>query len=171
MPQADDPELFTTSCDESDDDSEVDVISEVEVNSPAPVIKAGAAPSTLKVQISFFDDCGVAELAQAINLDLPGIVKPTKRVEKSPLTDANNNPKEAIKTASNPTTSKSRKEQLLAKMPLLAKENALRRQLLSQHAALARSQHALKLRQQRTKLYTAHKLKRGSILSGNQPFG
>ena len=170
VPQADDPELFTTSCDESDDDSEVDVISEVEVNSPAPVIKAGAAPSTLKVQISFFDDCGVAELAQAINLDLPGIVKPTKRVEKSPLTDANNNPKEAIKTASNPTTSKSRKEQLLAKMPLLAKENALRRQLLSQHAALARSQHALQLRQQRTKLYTAHKFKRGSILSGNQPF-
>ena len=164
MPQADDPDLFTTSCDESDEDHEVEVIS------PTPVTKADAASPLPKVKFNFFDECGVVELAQKIDLDLSGIVKPTQKESKEPITDANNNEKEAIKTAQRPTTSESRKERLLAKMPLLAKENALRRQLLSQHAALARSQHALKLRQQRTKLYTAHKLKRGSILSGNQPF-
>ena len=56
------------------------------------------------------------------------------------------------------------------KLSAMEKENALRRQLLSQHAALARSQHALKLRQERTKLYTAHKFKLGAILSSHQPF-
>ena len=164
VPQADDPDLFTTSCDESDEDHEVEVIS------PTPVTKADAASPLPKVKFNFFDECGVVELAQKIDLDLSGIVKPTQKESKEPITDANNNEKEAIKTAQRPTTSESRKERLLAKMPLLAKENALRRQLLSQHAALARSQHALQLRQQRTKLYTAHKFKRGSILSGNQPF-
>ena len=59
---------------------------------------------------------------------------------------------------------------LLQKLSAMEKENALRRQLLSQHAALARSQHALKLRKERTKLYTAHKFKLGAILSSHQPF-
>ena len=50
------------------------------------------------------------------------------------------------------------------------KENALRRQIISQQAALSRAQHALHLRQHRTKLYTFHKFRLGSILSSHQPF-
>ena len=44
---------------------------EVEVISPTPPIsKAGAAPSVPKMEFNFFDDCGVAELAQKINQGL-----------------------------------------------------------------------------------------------------
>ena len=139
--------------------------------SPPPIIKAdAAAPTVTKVDLDFFNDCGVSELAQKINLDLSGTPKPFEKSRKEPIkADTNNNQKEAIKTA---TTSKSisRKEQLLVKLKLLEKENALRHQLLYQQAALERSQHALKLSQQRTKLYTCHKFKLGPILSGNQPF-
>ena len=115
--QADDLDLFSTSCDED---------SEVEVISPPPAIKAGAAPPTPKVQFNFFDECGVTELAQKISLDLSGIVKPTKgslhvtfpkKSLKEPMTDANNNQKEAIKTALKPISS-GRKEQLLTKIDL-----------------------------------------------------
>ena len=145
---------------------------EISAPSPPPFIKADAAapPTVTKVQFDFFNDCGVSELAQKINLDLSGTSKPFEKSRKEPIkADTNNNQKEAIKTA---TTSKSisRKEQLLVKLKLLEKENALRHQLLYQQAALERSQHALKLSQQRTKLYTCHKFKLGPILSGNQPF-
>ena len=140
--------------------------------SPPPIIKAATAPTTsiTKVDLNFFNDCGVAELARKINLDLTGIPNKKEKSQKEPITtDANNNPKEAIKTAPK-SKSICRKEQLHAKLKLLEKENALRHQLLSQQAALARSQHALKLCQQRTKLYTCHKFKLGSILSCNMPF-
>ena len=76
------------------------------------------ATTVPKLELNFFDDCSVAELAKKINLDLSGTLKPPKKSPKEPITDANNNPKEAIKT----------------------------------------------------KLYTAHKFKCGSTLSGNQPF-
>ena len=140
--------------------------------SPPPIIKADTAPTTsvTKVDLNFFNDCGVAELARKINLDLTGIPNKKEKSQKEPITtDANNNPKEAIKTAPK-SKSICRKEQLHAKLKLLEKENALRHQLLSQQAALARSQHALKLCQQRTRLFTCHKLKLGSILSCNMPF-
>ena len=138
---------------------------------PIGIVKAYAPTIPKpKVEINFFDNCGVAELAAKINLDVPGVPKPIKKSPlKEPSTDTKENQKEATKTAPC-LKNKSRKEQLLAKLSLLDKENALRRQLLSQHAALARSQHAMKLRQQRTKLYTAHKFKLGSVLSSNQPF-
>ena len=140
--------------------------------SPPPIIKAATTPTTsvTKVDLNFFNDCGVAELARKINLDLTGIPNKKEKSRKEPITtDTNNNPKEAIKTAPK-SKSICRKEQLHAKLKLLEKENALRHQLLSQQAALARSQHALKLCQQRTKLYTCHKFKLGSILSCNMPF-
>ena len=139
---------------------------------PIGIVKAYAPTIPKpKVEINFFDNCNVAELAAKINLDVPGVHTPIKksRTKKEPSTDIENIQKEATKTA-HVNETKSRKEQLLEKLSLLDKENALRRQLLSQHAALTRSQHAMKLRQQRTKLYTAHKFKLGSILSSNQPF-
>ena len=144
--------------------------SEVEVIPPTPISKAGAATPVPKVKLNFFDDCGVAELAQKINLDLRHSKTISKESKKEPTTDTNNNTKEAIKTA-NSSKTLSRKEQLLsAKLKLLEKENSVRRQLLSQQAALGRAQHALKLRLQRTRLCTCHKFQLGSILSGNQPF-
>ena len=76
--------------------TEVEAISQT---SPPPIIKAGAAPAVPKVEFNFFDDCGVAELAKKINLDLTGTLKQPKKSRKEPITDANNNPKEAIKTA------------------------------------------------------------------------
>ena len=139
---------------------------------PIGIVKAYAPTIPKpKVEINFFDNCNVAELAAKINLDVPGVHTPIKksRTKKEPSTDIENIQKEATKTA-HVNETKSRKEQLLEKLSLLDKENALRRQLLSQHAALTRSQHAMKLRQQRTKLYTAHKFKLGSVLSSNQPF-
>ena len=109
----------------------------------------------------------MADLAQKINLNLSAIVKTCKKSQlKEPTTDITL--KEATTTAQ--TKIFRRKEQLLAKLDLLEKENALRRQLLSQHASLARAQHALKLCQQKTKLYTCHKFKLGSVLSHHQPF-
>ena len=140
-------------------------------DAPIGIVKAYAPTIPKpKVEINFFDNCGVAELAAKINLDVPGVPKQIKKSQsKEPSTDAKENKKEATKTA-HVNETKSRKEQLLEKLSLLNKENAIRRQLISQHAALARSQHALRLRQQRTKLYTAHKLKLGAILSTNQPF-
>ena len=79
---------------------------EVEVISPAtppPIIKAdAAAPTVTKVDFDFFNDCGVADLSQKINLDLTGIPKLSKKSRKEPkITDTNNNRKEAIKTAPN----------------------------------------------------------------------
>ena len=140
-------------------------------DAPIGIVKAYAPTIPKpKVEINFFDNCGVAELAAKINLDVPGVQKQIKKSQsKEPSTDAKENKKEATKTA-HVNKTKSRKEQLLEKLSLLDKENAIRRQLISQHAALARSQHALRLRQQRTKLYTAHKFKLGAILSTNQPF-
>ena len=140
-------------------------------DAPIGIVKAYAPTIPKpKVEINFFDNCGVAELAAKINLDVPGVPKPIKKSQlKEPSTDTKENKKEATKTA-HVNKTKSRKEQLLEKLSLLDKENAIRRQLISQHAALARSQHALRLRQQRTKLYTAHKFKLGAILSTNQPF-
>jgi len=140
-------------------------------DAPIGIVKAYAPTIPKpKVEINFFDNCGVAELAAKINLDVPGIPTTIKKsLTKEPSTDAKDKQKEATKTA-HLTKTKSRKEQLLRKLSAMEKENALRRQLISQHAALARSQHALKLRQQRTKLCTAHKFKLGSILSANQPF-
>ena len=127
----------------------------------------GAAPEVSKPLLNFFEDLSVFQLAKALNLNLSGIVKPyEKSLLKEPNTDIKS--KEANTTAK--TKILRRKEQLLAKLDLLEKENALRRQLLSQHAALARAQHALKLRQHRTKLYTCHKFKMGSMLSRHQPF-
>ena len=70
----------------------------VEVFSPTPISKAGATPPVPKLELNFFDDCSVAELAKKINLDLSGTLKPPKKSRKEPITDANNNPKEAIKT-------------------------------------------------------------------------
>ena len=138
---------------------------------PIGIVKAYAPTIPKpKVEINFFDNCGVAELAAKINLDVPGVPTLIKKSQiKEPSTDTKENQKEATKTAPC-LKNKSRKEQLLSKLELLDKENALRRHLISQHAALARSQHALKLRQQRTKLCTAHKFKLGSVLSSNQPF-
>jgi len=135
-----------------------------------PLSKAatGAAPKVSKPYLDFFEDCSVLELAQKISLNLSGIVKPSKKSLKEPITDANES-KEAIQTAPTPKAS-GRKEHLQTKLSLLKKENALRRHLMSQQAALARSQHALQLRQKRTKLYTCHKFKLGSILSCHQPF-
>ena len=140
-------------------------------SSPPPIIKADTAPTTsvTKVEFNFFNDWSVTDLAQKINLDLSGALRIKKSQKEPKITDTNNQ-KEAIKTANQSKLSKSRKEQLLLKLKLLEKENALRRQVLSQQAALERSQHALKLSQQRTKLYTCHKFKLGPILSGNQPF-
>ena len=140
-------------------------------DAPIGIVKAYAPTIPKpKVEINFFDNCGVAELAAKINLDVPGVPKQIKKSQsKEPSTDAKENKKEATKTAHINKT-KSRKEQLLEKLSLLDKENAIRRQLISQHAALARSQHALRLRRQRTKLCTAHKFKLGAILSTNQPF-
>ena len=140
-------------------------------SSPPPIIKADTAPTTsvTKVEFNFFNDWSVTDLAQKINLDLSGALRIKKSQKEPKITDTNNQ-KEAIKTANQSKLSKSRKEQLLLKLKLLEKENALRRQVLSQQAALERSQHALKLSQQRTKLFTAHKFQLGSILSGNQPF-
>ena len=151
-------------------DAEGNVISKTG-DAPIGIVKAYAPTFPKpKVEINFFDNCGVAELAAKINLDVPGVPKQIKKSQsKEPSTDAKENKKEATKTA-HVNETKSRKEQLLEKLSLLNKENAIRRQLISQHAALARSQHALRLRQQRTKLYTAHKFKLGSILSSNQPF-
>ena len=128
----------------------------------------GAAPEVSQPPFNFLEDLSVFQLAKAINLNLSGIVKPTQKSLKEPITDTKEQ-KEAIKTAQNPKTF-CRKEQLLAKAKLLEKQNALRRQLLSQHAALARAKHALQLCQHRTKLYTAHKFQLGSILSCHQPF-
>jgi len=136
-----------------------------------PLSKAdtGAAPKVPTSHLNFFEDCGVLDLAQKINLNLSGIVKSCqKSLLKEPITDTTES-KEATKTAHKPKTH-SRKEQLIAKLDLLKKENALRLQLISQHAALARAKHALQLRQKRTKLYTCHKFKLGSILSCHQPF-
>ena len=140
-------------------------------DAPIGIVKAYAPTIPKpKVEINFFDNCGVAELAAKINLDVSGVPKPIKKSQvKEPSTDTKENKKEATKTA-HVNKTKSRKEQLLEKLSLLDKENAIRRQLISQHAALARSQHALRLRQQRTKLCTAHKFKLGAILSTNQPF-
>jgi len=140
-------------------------------DAPIGIVKAYAPTIPKpKVEINFFDNCGVAELAAKINLDVPGVPKPIKKSHvKEPSTDTKENKKEATKTA-HVNETKSRKEQLLEKLSLLDEENAIRRQLISQHAALARSQHALRLRQQRTKLCTAHKFKLGAILSTNQPF-
>ena len=135
---------------------------------PLSKADAGAAPKVSPPHLNFFEDLSVFQLAKAINLNLSGIVKPFKKSRKEPITDINKL-KEAIKTAPTPETSR-RKEQLLTRLNLLKKENALRQQLISQHAALARAQHALQLCQQRTKLYTAHKFKLGSILSCHQPF-
>ena len=108
------------------------------------------------------------DLAQKINLNLSGIVKSIqKSLLKEPTTD--NVLKEATKTAHKPKTHR-KKEQLLAKLDLLRKGNALRHQLISQHAALARAKHALQLRRRRTKLYTVHQFRLGSVLSSHQPF-
>ena len=138
--------------------------------SPPPIIKADAAtPTVTKVEFNFFNDWSVTDLAQKINLDLSGALRIKKSQKEPKITDTNNQ-KEAIKIANQSKLFKSRKEQLLLKLKLLEKENALRRQVLSQQAALERSQHALKLSQQRTKLYTCHKFKLGPILSGNQSF-
>ena len=44
--------------------------------SPPSIIKAdAAAPTVTKVELNFFNDCGVSELARKINLDLSGIPK------------------------------------------------------------------------------------------------
>ena len=140
-------------------------------DAPIGIVKAYAPTIPKpKVEFNFFDNCGVADLAAKINLDVPGVPTLIKKESiKEPSTDTKEYKKEATKTA-HYLENKSRKEQLLSKLELLDKENALRRQLISQHAALARSQHALRLRQQRTKLCTAHKFKLGAILSTNQPF-
>ena len=140
-------------------------------DAPIGIVKAYAPTIPKpKVEFNFFDNCGVADLAAKINLDVPGVPTLIKKESiKEPSTDTKEYKKEATKTA-HYLEKKSRKEQLLSKLELLDKENALRRHLISQHAALARSQHALKLRQQRTKLCTAHKFKLGSVLSSNQPF-
>ena len=89
--------------------------------SPPPIIKADTAPTTsvTKVDLNFFNDCGVAELARKINLDLTGIPNKKEKSQKEPITtDANNNPKEAIKIAPK-SKSICRKEQLHAKLKLL----------------------------------------------------
>ena len=70
------------------------------------------ATTVPKLELNFFDDCSVAELAKKINLDLSGTLKPPKKSRKEPITDANNNPKEAIKAA-NLSKTLCRKEQLL----------------------------------------------------------
>ena len=71
-------------------EKEVEVISQP---SPPPIIKAAAAaPTVAKVDLNFFNDCGVAELAQKINLDLSGISKKNEKSRKEPMiTDTNNN--------------------------------------------------------------------------------
>jgi len=135
--------------------------------SPTCKADACAAPKVSQPQLDFFEECSVVDLALKINLNLSGIIKSNeKSLLKEPTTD------DVIKEAT--TTAKTkifrRKEQLFAKLDLLEKENALRHHLMSQQAALARSQHALQLRQKRTKLYTCHKFKLGSILSCHQPF-
>ena len=136
--------------------------------SPTSKAATGAAPEVSKPQLDFFEDCSVVDLAQKINLNLSGIVKSIqKSLLKEPTTD--HVLKEATKTAHKPKTHR-RKEQLLAKLDLLKKENALRHQLISQHAALARAKHALQLRRRRTKLYTVHQFRLGSVLSSHQPF-
>ena len=128
----------------------------------------GAAPKVSKPHLNFCEDCGVLDLAQKINLNLSGIVKSRqKSLLKEPITDTKES-KEATKSALSNTFC--RKERLFAKAKLLETENALRRQLISQQAALARANHALHLRRQRTKLYTAHQFRLGSILSSHQPF-
>ena len=95
------------------------------------ISEAGDAPTIPKpkVELNFFDNCGVADLAAQIKLDINVFKK--SRI-KEPLTDIESNRKEAIKTAQPPKTS-SRKEQLLAKVALLEKENYIRRQIVSQH--------------------------------------
>ena len=51
--------------------------------SPPSITKADAAAPTLpKVEFNFFNDCGVADLAQKINLDLTGIPKLSKKSRK-----------------------------------------------------------------------------------------
>jgi len=141
-----------------------------EVTSPPlpPLIKAGAAAEISPPPLTFLEDLSVFQLAQAINLNLSGIVKPSQKSLKEPISDTKES-KEAITTAHHTKTT-SRKEQLRTKLKLLKKANALRHQIISQQAALSRAHHALHLRQQRTKLYTCHKFKLGLILSGNQPF-
>jgi len=134
-----------------------------------PLSKAatGAAPKVSKPYLDFFEDCSVLELAQKISLNLSGIVKSNqKSLLKEPNTDIKL--KEATKTAMSKTIRK--KEQLLAKATLLETENALRRHIISQQAALARAHHALQLHHCRTKLYTAHQFRLGSILSSHRPF-
>ena len=116
------------------------------VSSSTPSSKAapGAAPKVSTPQLDFFEDCSVVDLAKKINLNLSGIVKSNEKSQsKEPNTDTEL--KEATKTAHLPKPNR-RKEQLIVKLNLLMKENALRRQIISQHAALARAEHALKLR-------------------------
>ena len=63
-------------------EKEVEVISPA---SPPPIIKADAAtPTVTKVEFNFFNDCGVADLARKINLDLSGISK-SKKSQKEPI--------------------------------------------------------------------------------------
>ena len=54
-----------------------------------PLSKAatGAAPKVSKPYLDFFEDCSVLELAQKISLNLSGIVKPSKKSLKEPITD------------------------------------------------------------------------------------
>ena len=79
----------------------------------------GAAPKVSKPHLNFFEDCGVLDLAQKINLNLSGIVKSNRKsLLKEPNTDIKL--KEATKTAHLPKPNH-RKEQLIVKLNLLMK--------------------------------------------------
>ena len=72
-----------------------------EVTSPPlpPLIKAGAAAEVSKPPLTFLEDLSVIQLAQAINLNVSGIVKPfIQKSLKEPITDRKES-KEAITTA------------------------------------------------------------------------